>query len=126
MQPHSLPPHPELAAADLTQIQEALERREKHLAAECRDHRRGISQGFPADFEESSSLREESDLLDSEERLEAGELQSVEEALSQIKKGGFGYCKTCHKPIPRERILVLPSALHCVPCQSARESGNRR
>ena len=33
------------------------------------------------------------------------------------EEGEFGRCEECGKPIPEERLMVIPEATLCVPCQ---------
>ena len=48
-------------------------------------------------------------------------LERVEDALRKIDGGTYGICSNCRKPIPEGRLLALPSAIYCVPCQSILE-----
>lgn len=43
-------------------------------------------------------------------------LIQVEEALYQIKNGGYGTCKLCEKFIPEARLKVIPFTQYCVAC----------
>jgi RNA polymerase-binding transcription factor DksA len=46
------------------------------------------------------------------------ELKKVELLITRIsKEEEFGLCEECGKPIPEERLLVVPGATLCVPCQ---------
>ena len=51
--------------------------------------------------------------------LDFGQLRLVEEALDRIRSGDFGVCLACAQPIPPIRLLALPWARYCVPCQEA-------
>jgi DnaK suppressor protein len=42
----------------------------------------------------------------------------IEEALDAIANGYYGICAECGKPISEKRLLLMPFALLCVPCQS--------
>jgi RNA polymerase-binding transcription factor DksA len=42
--------------------------------------------------------------------------QEVEDALERIRLNRFGVCETCEKPIPKERLELLPYARRCVRC----------
>lgn len=44
-------------------------------------------------------------------------LQKIDEALSRIKKGTYGKCDKCGKPIPEKRCLVFPTATKCMECK---------
>ncbi|MDQ2732365.1 MAG: TraR/DksA C4-type zinc finger protein [Armatimonadota bacterium] len=48
-------------------------------------------------------------------------LEGVENALLRMDSGSYGLCATCGKPIPEGRLLALPSAVNCVPCQTTLE-----
>lgn len=48
---------------------------------------------------------------------EVEKLRKIETALERLRDGTFGYCETCEEPIPRRRLLAIPWADHCVPCQ---------
>lgn len=47
------------------------------------------------------------------------QLDQVQDALRRIEEGRYGRCERCGKPIPRERLELLPHARYCVPCQQA-------
>jgi len=44
------------------------------------------------------------------------QLALVEAALQRIDDGTYGSCTSCGRPIPEERLEVLPWAATCVPC----------
>jgi len=41
-------------------------------------------------------------------------LDLINQALERMEKGTYGYCDTCHKEIPIERLEVLPYAKYCI------------
>jgi len=45
------------------------------------------------------------------------QLEKVEDALSQIKQGTYGYCDECGHVIDKERLEVLPETTKCVHCR---------
>lgn len=46
------------------------------------------------------------------------ELRKVHQLIHRIsKEEEFGLCEECGNPIPKDRLLVLPHATLCVPCQ---------
>lgn len=53
----------------------------------------------------------ESLLLDANAKL--GKLHN---ALSNIDKPNFGICKSCKKPIPIARLMIIPETSFCVNC----------
>jgi RNA polymerase-binding protein DksA len=43
-------------------------------------------------------------------------LGKVERALEMVRAGSYGICESCGKPIPLNRLDVLPYATHCIDC----------
>jgi len=55
------------------------------------------------------------------------ELKKIEFLISRIMKDEeFGLCDECGDEIPEERLLIIPEATLCVPCQSKLEKMNSR
>jgi RNA polymerase-binding transcription factor DksA len=46
-------------------------------------------------------------------------LADVEEALSRLTAGTFGYCEQCGSPIPAGLLQALPETPHCPRCAAA-------
>ncbi len=44
-------------------------------------------------------------------------LLQLEEALSRIKRGTYGICMLCKKPIPLVRLEAVPTTTKCVECK---------
>ncbi|MEV6180498.1 TraR/DksA C4-type zinc finger protein [Streptomyces sp. NPDC052015] len=44
-------------------------------------------------------------------------LKEIEEAFARIENGTYGTCLGCVKPIPGERLEILPYTRFCVACQ---------
>jgi len=60
-----------------------------------------------------------------ERRVE--ELRKVEHLIGRIsKEEEFGLCEECGKPIPEKRLLIVPEATLCVPCQQEFERHSGR
>jgi DnaK suppressor protein len=49
--------------------------------------------------------------------LDYGQLRMIEEALDRLKSGDYGVCLSCEGPIPPKRLIAIPWARYCVPCQ---------
>jgi RNA polymerase-binding protein DksA len=50
------------------------------------------------------------------------ELRKINELLRRMERDEeFGLCEECGEPIPVERLMILPDATHCVPCQCGLE-----
>jgi RNA polymerase-binding protein DksA len=50
--------------------------------------------------------------------LEQEHIDQIAVALQAIAEGSYGRCQHCHKPIPLERLQILPYATMCVSCQT--------
>jgi len=43
-------------------------------------------------------------------------LAEIDAALDRMDRGVYGKCGTCARPIPEDRLDVLPMAPQCMPC----------
>ncbi len=50
------------------------------------------------------------------------DLGEIEKALDKIKKGTYGICENCKKPIDVARLSAKPAAIYCVKCEKSLES----
>jgi len=48
--------------------------------------------------------------------FESRELAQVESALDNIRRGRYGRCETCDRPIAPMRLKALPYATECIAC----------
>ena len=53
--------------------------------------------------------------------MERRELQQVEEALARLRRGEFGQCGECEKPIGEKRLKAIPWTPLCIQCQEQHE-----
>ncbi|MFC9915709.1 TraR/DksA family transcriptional regulator [Streptomyces sp. NPDC059862] len=44
-------------------------------------------------------------------------LNEIDAASTRIQDGSYGICQGCSKPIPVERLEILPYTRFCVPCR---------
>jgi RNA polymerase-binding transcription factor DksA len=44
-------------------------------------------------------------------------LKEIDEAFGRVEQGTYGTCLGCRKPIPAERLEILPYTRHCVACR---------
>lgn len=53
------------------------------------------------------------------------ELRKIDDLLGRMRSDEeFGLCEECGEPIPVERLMILPDATYCVPCQCRMERRN--
>ncbi len=53
-------------------------------------------------------------------------IQEIDNALRAAKKGTYGICERCGKPIDPERLKALPQTTLCVKCKNDVEKAARR
>jgi len=76
-----------------------------------------ISDGQVLDSgDEALSLSMEK-LQTSLEQTEINELKSIDDALNRLKKGEYGICVDCGKPISDVRLENSPYVARCIVCQ---------
>lgn len=54
---------------------------------------------------------------------ERNTLLQIDQALSRIDEGAFGFCQNCNAPMSEKRLNAVPWAPHCVDCQELAEKG---
>ncbi len=59
-------------------------------------------------------------------QIDANRLKAVEQALSRVRNGKYGYCAKCGKKIPEERLRAVPYALLCMSCKTEDERNKNR
>lgn len=55
--------------------------------------------------------------------VESRELHAIEDAIDRMKRGEYGDCAGCGKPIPITRLRAIPYATDCIDCRRKAESG---
>jgi DnaK suppressor protein len=48
-------------------------------------------------------------------------LKAIEEAMSRLAEGAYGFCQNCDQPLPEKRLAALPFAQYCIQCQKEKE-----
>lgn len=108
------------------ELVERLKRRHHELAEEINTLGGEIRQEVSANFKEALPLREDLDVIEKEDEIEEDEIHLIESALQRVSDKEYGLCLECGKPIPVERLLYLPHARYCVPCQEKTEKRSRK
>lgn len=73
-------------------------------------HEFSMYDNHPADIGSELYEREKDLALYS---LDRETLKEIDQALDRIKEGTYGLCTVCGKPIPEERLEILPQSLTC-------------
>ncbi|MFE1857283.1 TraR/DksA family transcriptional regulator [Streptomyces anandii] len=61
--------------------------------------------------------QEADDLLNAQRGAVRRALKDIEAAFARLEDGTYGLCRACSRPIPPERLEILPYASACVPCR---------
>ncbi|MGX4691100.1 TraR/DksA family transcriptional regulator [Streptomyces sp. JNUCC 63] len=103
---------------ETTRSDSAAERMSAHEARQRLEHERNSRLAQMRAVEESANgAQEADDLLSAQKSALRQALKDIEAAFGRLDDGSFGSCEDCAKPIPVERLEILPYARCCVPCQ---------
>ncbi len=53
-------------------------------------------------------------------------IRKIQEALTRIEEGEYGYCIACGNEISQKRLIARPVATHCIDCKTEAEQLERR
>jgi DnaK suppressor protein len=65
----------------------------------------------------NAEVEQEDTLLQEQRR----HLDQLANALARVAAGTYGICDDCGRPIPAQRLRILPSATRCIACQQRNE-----
>ncbi len=73
--------------------------------------------GSQGDLVDEANLDTEADLQIQVRQTDVRLLRAIEEALTRIRRGTFGICEVCRRPISRARLEAVPWTRHCLDCK---------
>ncbi|MDR3031761.1 MAG: TraR/DksA C4-type zinc finger protein [Kitasatospora sp.] len=59
----------------------------------------------------------EDDLMSAQRDAIKDVLKEIDEALARVQDGTYGTCLGCSRPVPAERLEILPYTRYCVSCR---------
>ncbi|HEY4671529.1 MAG TPA: TraR/DksA family transcriptional regulator, partial [Gemmatimonadaceae bacterium] len=59
-------------------------------------------------------------------QMKSETLTKVNDALTRLEHGNYGYCFECGEEISERRLRALPFAVRCKDCEEAREIAQQR
>jgi DnaK suppressor protein len=59
-------------------------------------------------------------------QMKSETLNKINDALSRLDRGDYGYCFDCAEEIAEKRLRALPFAVRCKDCEEAREVAEKR
>ncbi|MGC0406313.1 DnaK suppressor protein [Streptomyces sp. SAI-126] len=101
---------------DTSQAETRRERLTKHEALQRLEHERTSRLSQLRAIDEARSDAEEQVMSTQKDTIKRV-LAEVEAAFARVGDGSYGNCRNCAKPIPVERLEILPYTPFCVPCQ---------
>ena len=115
------------------ELKHILEERRREILADVKERMRdvravgalGEGQGV-LDAAESSEADIQDDIELALIQMKTETLHKIEEALSRLEEGTFGYCFECGDEISERRLRALPFAVRCKDCEEAREIAEQR
>ena len=115
------------------ELNRILEERRREILSEVHEKIRDVrTEGNGAlthgvlDAAESSEADIQDDIEFALLQMKAETLNKIDEALSRLEEGSYGYCFECGGEIAQQRLRALPFAVRCKGCEEAREVAKQR
>jgi len=108
----------------INQLRSQLKDRRHHLLKEVKQRLREFrgSGGYRlTDTADIASNLIDDEIVMSIVQGEAREIEEIDNALNQIKKGKYGVCENCGKKINKQRLMAIPFVRLCLKCKEAEE-----
>ena len=123
----------EMARERYVELKQILEERRREILGQVQGKMRdvraegaaGESKGV-LDAAEASEADIQDDIEFALIQMKSETLHKIEEALTRLEEGTFGYCFECGDEISERRLRALPFAVRCKDCEEAREIAERR
>ena len=112
------------------ELKRMLQDRQREILSEVqgkiRDARSENKMSEVLDAGESSEADIQEDIEFALIQMKAETLSKINEALTRLEEGEYGYCFECGEDIAEQRLRALPFAVRCKDCEEAREVAERR
>lgn len=112
------------------ELKRMLQDRQREILSEVqgkiRDARSENKMSEVLDAGESSEADIQEDIEFALIQMKAETLTKINEALTRLEEGEYGYCFECGEDIAEQRLRALPFAVRCKDCEEAREVAERR
>jgi DnaK suppressor protein len=120
--------------ARYVELKEMLDERRRRIQSEVQDRMRDVR----AEGAWSGKLNEVLDAVESSEadiqediefaliQMKAETLKKINDALSRLETGEYGYCYECGEEIAEKRLRALPFAVRCKECEEVKEAAEQR
>lgn len=104
---------------ELRSIREALLAREAELrdrVGRVHDDLRRQVTPLPRDAPDAAIVVENDEILHAVGESARAELLQIEKAMERLEAGTYGVCDTCGHRIGKDRLRIVPYAVHCRSC----------
>jgi DnaK suppressor protein len=114
------------------ELKRMLEERQRELTHEVQGRIRGVrADGAEKphdvmDQGETSEIDIQEDIELALIQMKAETLNKINEALTRLEAGRYGFCYECGDEISEARLRALPFAVRCKDCEEARENAANR
>ena len=113
------------------ELKKMLEERRRELLSEVQGKIRDVraesgKERDVLDQGESSEVDIQEDIEFALIQMKSETLNKINDALSRLDHGDYGYCFDCGEEIAEKRLRALPFAVRCKDCEEAREVAQQR
>src|SRR5712692_7106940 len=116
-----------------TELKAMLDERRREIQAEVQGRMRDVRAAGEGtrvndvfDAVESSEADIQEDIEFALIQMKSETLNKINDALSRLEHGNYGYCFDCGEEIAEKRLRALPFAVRCKDCEEAREVAEQR
>ena len=117
-----------------TELRKMLEDRRRQIQAEVQGKMRGVREegswggklNEVVDAVESAEADIQEDIEFALVQMKSETLNKINDALTRLEHGDYGFCFDCGEEIAEKRLRALPFAVRCKDCEEARENAERR
>ena len=131
MKPRDPRTEPSLSRRD--ELRQSLEQRRNELVAVLHERMQVVRAGHEIhalsgrlDDGEASEVDIQEDIELALLQMKSETLRHVDESLARLEAGVYGQCSSCGSAIATSRLLALPFAVRCRPCEEQNETHRQR
>jgi RNA polymerase-binding transcription factor len=123
-----------MAPSRYAELKQMLDSRRREIQAEVAGKMRDVREegtwggklNEVLDAVESSEADIQEDIEFALIQMKSETLNKINDALSRLEHGNYGYCFDCAEEIAEKRLRALPFAVRCKDCEEARETAEQR
>src|SRR5262245_4991569 len=125
---------PRMSRGRYAELKHMLDERRKEIQAEVQGKMRGVREegtwggklNEVLDAVESSEADIQEDLEFALIQMKSETLNKINDALTRLDHGDYGYCYDCGEEIAEKRLRALPFAVRCKDCEEQKENAEQR